>query len=37
MSDITYKVLWVDDDESIVVSTQLNAEDYNIMLDHYTN
>lgn len=37
MSDVTYKVLWVDDDESIVVSTQLNAEDYNIMLDHYTN
>lgn len=37
MSDITYKVLWVDDDESIVRSTILNAEDYNIELDHHTN
>lgn len=35
--DITYKVLWVDDDESIVDGTILDAEEYNLQLDHYTN
>lgn len=33
----TYKVLWVDDDESIVTATQIDADDYNLELDHYTN
>src|SRR5574344_48621 len=37
MEPITYKVLWVDDDEAIVTSTKLDAEDYNLELDHYTN
>ena len=33
----TYKVLWVDDDENIVVSTKLDAEDYNLELVHFSN
>ncbi len=37
MNDIPYKVLWVDDDESIVLSTQTIAEDYNIYIEHFTN
>ena len=37
MADIEYKVLWVDDDLSIVSATQLDAEDYNLKLDHYSN
>ena len=32
-----YKVLWVDDDESIVASTQQIADDYDIELVHFTN
>lgn len=37
MTDIIYKVLWVDDDESIVKSTKLDAEEYNLELVHFTN
>lgn len=37
MTEPTYKVLWVDDDESIVAATRLDAEDYNIELEHFTN
>ena len=37
MAEIEYKVLWVDDDLSIVSATKLDAEDYNIILDHYSN
>ena len=37
MASIEYKVLWVDDDLSIVSGTQLNAEDYHLKLDHYSN
>ena len=37
MADIEYKVLWVDDDLSIVSATRLAAEDYNLVLDHYSN
>lgn len=33
----TYKVLWVDDDETIVFSTKLDAEDYNLELVHFSN
>ena len=36
-SDIAYKVLWVDDDESIVAGTRLEAEDYELELVHFTN
>lgn len=32
-----YKVLWVDDDENIVVSTKLVAGNYNLELDHFSN
>ena len=37
MANIEYKVLWVDDDLSIVSATKLAAEDYNLVLDHYSN
>lgn len=37
MVPVTYKVLWVDDDGTIVTSTKLDAEDYNLKLDHFTN
>jgi len=37
MAETEYKVLWVDDDLSIVSSTLLAAEDYNLTLDHYSN
>ena len=37
MANIEYKVLWVDDDLSIVSSTQLYAENYHLKLDHYSN
>lgn len=33
----TYKVLWVDDDENIVVSTKMDAENYNLELVHFSN
>ena len=35
--ELTYKVLWVDDQEEIVESTKLDADEYSIELDHYTN
>lgn len=35
--DITYKVLWVDDDPSIIDGYQNNADGYNIKLDHSPN
>jgi hypothetical protein len=37
MTEVTYKVLWVDDDESIVAATIQDAEDYNLELVHYSN
>lgn len=37
MTEVTYKVLWVDDDETIVASTLQDAEDYNLELVHFTN
>lgn len=36
-NEITYKVLWVDDQEEIVESTKLDADEYGIELDHYSN
>lgn len=36
-NDMTYKVLWVDDDESIVEAYVIKAEDYNIDLCHVSN
>lgn len=36
-NEIVYKVLWVDDDKDIVKGTQLDAEEYGIQLDHYSN
>ncbi len=35
--EMTYKVLWVDDQEEIVESTKLDADEYGIELDHYSN
>ena len=35
--NITYKVLWVDDDPSIIDGYQNNADGYNIKLDHSPN
>lgn len=35
--DITYKVLWVDDDLNIVNGTKMEADRYGIDLDHYSN
>lgn len=35
--EITYKVLWVDDDEKNVESTKISADEYGIVLDHYLN
>lgn len=35
--DVRYKVLWVDDDESIVKGTKLEAENYDLELVHFTN
>lgn len=32
-----YKVLWVDDDKSIVAGTKLDAEEFNLELVHFTN
>ena len=37
VEDITYKVLWVDDQKEIVESTKLDADEYGIELDHYSN
>lgn len=37
VEDITYKVLWVDDQKEIVESTKLDADKYGIELDHYSN
>ncbi len=37
IEDITYKVLWVDDQEEIVESTKLDADKFGIELDHYPN
>jgi len=34
---MTYRVLWVDDDKSIIKSTKQDADEYGIILDHYTN
>jgi len=36
-NNFLYKVLWVDDDMSIVKSTQINAESYNLQLVHCSN
>ena len=36
-NDIIYKVLWVDDQEDIVEGTKLDADEYGIELDHYSN
>lgn len=36
-NDMDYKVLWVDDDESIVEAYVIKAEDYNIDLCHVSN
>lgn len=36
-SEITYKVLWVEDDEDIIEGTKANALDYHLELEHYTN
>ena len=36
-NDMTYKVLWVDDDLTIVNGTMQDADEYGIILDHYTN
>ncbi|MCM1139257.1 MAG: hypothetical protein NC453_11870 [Muribaculum sp.] len=33
----TYTVLWIDDDTSIVESTKMIADEYNLILEHYTN
>ena len=35
--EIIYKVLWVDDDQTIVKGTQIDADAYGIELDHYSN
>ena len=37
IDELTYKVLWVDDQEEIVESTKLDADEYGIELDHYSN
>ena len=34
---IIYKVLWVDDEDAIVLGTQQNADEYGIELDRYSN
>ena len=34
---MTYKVLWIDDQEEIVESTKLDADEYGIELDHFSN
>ena len=34
IDELTYKVLWVDDQEEIVESTKLDADEYGIELDH---
>lgn len=36
-NEIVYKVLWVDDDKSIIEAFQIKAEDYNIDLCHVDN
>ena len=36
-NNVTYKVLWVDDQEDIVDATQVIADRYNIDLVHFTN
>lgn len=36
-NSLTYNVLWIDDDTNIVESTKFVAEEYNLVLDHYTN
>lgn len=33
----TYTVLWIDDDTNIVESTKMIADEYNLILEHYTN
>lgn len=35
--NVTYKILWIDDDLNIVKSTMFVAEEYNLILDHCTN
>ena len=34
---VTYKVLWVDDDEGIIEGTIQDADEYGIVLDRYSN
>jgi hypothetical protein len=36
-NEMTYRVLWVDDDDAIVKGTKQDADEYGIILDHYTN
>lgn len=36
-NSLTYNVLWIDDDTNIVESTKFVAEEYNLILEHYTN
>ena len=36
-NDVILKVLWIDDEEKIVKSTKQDADEYGIMLDHYSN
>lgn len=35
--NLVYKVLWVEDDDSIVLGTQQDADEYGIELDRYSN
>lgn len=34
---VTYTVLWIDDDPNIVDSTKMIADEYDLILEHYTN
>ena len=33
----TYTVLWIDDDTNIIESTKMIADEYNLILEHYSN
>ena len=37
VTDITYKVLWIDDDDTIVKGTKQDADEYGIVLDRFSN
>jgi len=37
MGQIVYKVLWIDDEDSIFVGYQMRADKYSIQLDRYSN